>query len=121
VGVIDRSDDEYVREMVAIISNKWTLPVMYTLKDGTKRYGEINSILSDMTQKVLTETLHKMERNGLISRAVYPSVPPKVEYELTELGMSLLGIIVSLLNWTKDHFHHVYSAQETYDSRPSID
>lgn len=115
----ERGDNEYVKEMVAIISSKWTLPVMYTLKDGARRYHEINKVLPDVTQKVLTETLHKMERNGLVGRAVYPSIPPKVEYELSELGSSLLDIIVSLLDWTKSHFHHVYAAQEAYDTRPS--
>lgn len=113
-----KSDDFYVREMVAIISSKWTLPVMYTLKDGAKRYSEVNDILPDMTQKVLTQTLKKMERNGLVKRVSFPTIPPRVEYELSELGSSLLDVIASLLGWTKLHFEHVYAAQEAYDTRP---
>lgn len=117
----NKSDDYYVQEIVTIISHKWTLPIMYSLKDGAQRYSEINALLPGITQKVLTETLRKMERNGLVERTVYPSVPPRVEYKLSELGTSLLGIIASLLDWTKMHFHHVYAAQESYDSRSEID
>ena len=103
--------------MVGIISSKWTLPVLYALKDGTKRYHEINKILPDMRQKVLTDTLHKLERDGLVVRAVFAAVPPKVEYELSELGNSLLQIIIALLGWTKAHVQEVHIAREEFDSK----
>jgi len=116
---MDRSNDEYVRETVAIIANKWTLPVLYTLRDGAKRYSEINKVLSDMTQKVLTETLRKMEENKLVTRAVYPTKPPQVEYNLTESGNALLGIIILLVDWTKGHFQRLEAVaevcEESYD------
>jgi len=115
---MDRSNDEYVRETVAIIANKWTLPVLYTLRDGAKRYSEINKVLSDMTQKVLTETLRKMEENKLISRAVYPTKPPQVEYNLTESGNALLGIIILLVDWTKGHFQRFEAVSEVYEDSP---
>lgn len=113
----DKNDDYHVRFMVGIISSKWTLPVMHTLKDGTKRYHEINKVLPDMKQKVLTDTLHKLERDGLIVRAVFAEVPPKVEYELSELGKSLLGVIISLLGWTKAHGQEVHTARQEYDAK----
>ena len=74
-----------------------------------------------MTQKVLTDTLRKLERDGFVMRAVFAAVPPKVEYELSELGKSLLEIVVSLLGWTKEHVHEVHTAQEMYDSKSIVD
>jgi DNA-binding HxlR family transcriptional regulator len=116
-----KNDDYHVRAMVGIISSKWTLPVLYALKDGTKRYHEINKVLPDMTQKVLTDTLRRLERNGFIGREVYAAVPPKVEYALSDLGMSLLDVIVALLGWTEEHVQEVYIAQETYDLKGDVD
>jgi len=107
----------YLRTMTAMLSSKWTLQVLYVLRDDTKRYSEINHILSDMTQKMLTNTVHKLERDGFIARTVYPTVPPKVEYQLTELGESLLSAITLLLDWTKVHVHDMHTAQKTYDTR----
>ena len=111
-----QSDDYYLRAVVAILSSKWTLPVLYGLKDGTMRYHEINRAVPDMTQKVLTEMLHKLERHGFVERVAHPTVPPKVEYTLTELGSSFVGALVPVVDWTKGHLHEVQKAQKIYDS-----
>ena len=116
-----KNDDYHVRIMVGIISSKWTLPVMYALKDGTKRYHEVNKVLPDMREKVLTDTLRKLERDGLVARAVFAAVPPKVEYELSELGKSLLDVIITLLGWTKEHVNEVHVARQTFDSKDTTD
>ena len=110
-----KSDDDYIRDVVAVISNKWTLPVMYTLRDGAKRYSEINRSLSDMTQKVLTDTLRKMGEDQLVYRVVYPTRPPQVEYELTESGNSLLAIVILLMGWTKGHFQRLGPTPIAYE------
>lgn len=118
---MEQNDDYYLRAVVAILSSKWTLPVLYGLRDGTKRYHEINNVMPDLKQKVLTDMLHKLERHGFIKRVAHPTVPPKVEYSLTELGESFLSTLVPVLNWARDHLHEVHEAQDSYDTRPAVD
>jgi len=116
-----QNDDYYLRAVAAIMSSKWTLPVMYGLRNGTKRYHEINNVVPDMKQKVLTDMLHKLERHGLIERVPHPTVPPKVEYTLTELGGSFLSTLLPVLDWAKDHLHEVHNAQKLYDDKELAD
>lgn len=111
----------HLRTMTTMLSSKWTLHVLYTLQDGAKRYSEINHILSDMTQKMLTDTVRKLERDGFIERTVYPVVPPRVEYRLTELGDSLVGATTLLLGWTKAHIHDIHIAQNNYDAKKVVE
>jgi DNA-binding HxlR family transcriptional regulator len=117
---MEKTDDYYLRAVIAILSSKWTLPVLYGLRDGTRRYHEINKAVPDMTQKVLTDMLHKLERHGFVERVAHPTVPPKVEYTLTDLGGSFVGALVPVVDWTKDHLHEVHEAQEVYDSNGLI-
>lgn len=112
---MEKTDDYYLRAVIALLSSKWTLPVLYSLRDGTRRYNEINKVIPDMTQKVLTDILHKLERYGLVERVAHPTVPPKVEYSLTNLGSSFVGALVPVVDWTKDHLHEVHKAQQMYD------
>lgn len=112
-----QGDYYYLRALAAILSSKWTLPVMYGLRDGTKRYHEINAAVPNITQKVLTDTLHKLERHGFIERVAHPTVPPKVEYSLTGLGESLLDTFSPILYWVKDHLREINEAQKAYDSK----
>lgn len=109
-------DKHHIRAVVKITSSKWMLPVLHVLSDGTKRYHEIHLELPGITQKVLTEMLHKLERHGFVERVAYPTVPPKVEYTLTELGASFVGALVPVVDWTKEHLHEMQKAQNTYDS-----
>jgi DNA-binding HxlR family transcriptional regulator len=111
-----QSDDYYLRAVVAILSSKWTLPVLYGLRNGTKRYHEINNAVPDMAQKVLTDMLRKLERHGFIVRIAHPTVPPKVEYTLTDLGESFVAALVPVIDWTKDHLQEVHKAQNMYDT-----
>lgn len=113
---MEQNESNYLRAIVALVSNKWTLPVVHCLHHGTKRYGEISRVLPDITQKVLTETLHKLERDGLVKRTFHPSIPPKVEYELTELGSSLRYVTGSLVEWAELHIDEVRHAQVAYDT-----
>jgi DNA-binding HxlR family transcriptional regulator len=116
-----QNDDYYLRAVVTILSSKWALPVLYGLKDGTKRYHEINNVVPDMTQKVLTDMLRRLERHGFIERVAHPTVPPKVEYNLTELGVSFLSTLAPVLEWAKAHLHEVNNAQNLYDAKSLAD
>ena len=82
-----------------MVSGKWKSLVLYYLSEGTLRYGEIRRKIDGITQKMLTQTLRDLERNGLVSRKVYPVVPPKVEYTITKHGEALIPIFQSLQIW----------------------
>lgn len=88
-----------VETTLLIIGDKWKVLVLRDLFTGTKRFSELKKSLAPVTQKMLTQQLREMERDGLISRKVYPVVPPKVEYSLTELGKTLEPVIDSLRDW----------------------
>ncbi|AHI53854.1 HxlR family transcriptional regulator [Spiroplasma sabaudiense Ar-1343] len=87
---------------LSIISNKWCVLILRDLFSGTKRFGELKKSLNDISPKVLTSNLKKLELNGLINRKVYPIVPPKVEYSLTKLGLTLRPVLDSLGKWGND-------------------
>lgn len=103
--------------VLEIISNKWTALVIYALEDGTIRYGEIKRRIEGISQKMLTQTLKQLERDGLVSRKVTPAVPPIVEYSLTSLGESLIPRMRMLKEWASTHYSEVKIAREEYDIR----
>lgn len=82
-----------------LIGNKWKVLIIRDLLTGTKRFGELKKSLNNITQKVLTQNLREIEEKGLVHRKVYPEVPPKVEYSLTETGLSLKPILDSMVDW----------------------
>jgi DNA-binding HxlR family transcriptional regulator len=82
-----------------IISGRWKFLVVYELSYGIKRFGELRKALPGITQKMLTQTLREMEQYGIITRTVYPQVPPKVEYALTSIGETLRPILDEMCNW----------------------
>jgi DNA-binding HxlR family transcriptional regulator len=102
------------------VADKWVVAVLYILSGGTKRYGELQREIGDISQRMLTKSLQDLERNGLVHRKVYPVVPPMVEYSLTPLGESLNGVLKSLCDWSNQNFDRVEVAREQYDGRSSI-
>jgi DNA-binding HxlR family transcriptional regulator len=82
-----------------LIGGKWKSLILWYLKDGTKRYGELRKTLKDVTPKMLTQQLRELEDDGIISRKVYAEVPPKVEYSLTEIGESIIKVIWEMREW----------------------
>ena len=88
-----------VETTLTLISDKWKVLILRDLMPGTKRFGEMKKSLGSVSQKVLTAQLREMEQSGLLVRTVYPEVPPRVEYTLTELGQSLKPILDALQNW----------------------
>lgn len=91
-----------VQTCLEFISDKWKILIIRDLLGGTKRFGELKKSLSPITQKMLTQQLREMESDGLVSRKVYPVVPPKVEYSLTDLGKSLEPVIEKMKQWGEE-------------------
>lgn len=92
-----------VETTLLLIGNKWVVLILRDLFTGTKRFGELKKSLSSISQKVLTAQLRDMEAKGIVHREVYPQVPPKVEYSLTELGWSLKPIVDSMYTWGEQY------------------
>jgi len=87
--------------VVAILADKWSIPVIHSLARGMKRTGVLRRELAGVSQKMLTQTLRRLEKHGLIERTVFPVVPPRVEYRLTELGESINEPLAHLCEWTR--------------------
>lgn len=97
-----------IRNILARIGDKWTLLVLYTLENnGTMRFNDLYRTIPDISQKMLTATLKVLVEDGLVSRKLYPSVPPKVDYALTELGRSLLPHLNSLIGWAIENLDEI--------------
>ncbi|MDL2229076.1 helix-turn-helix transcriptional regulator [Treponema sp. OttesenSCG-928-L16] len=92
-----------VATTVDLIGNKWKLLILRDLLTGTKRFGELRKSLPEISQKVLTQNLRSMEDDGILIRTVYPEVPPKVEYTLSELGNSLRPVMAAMEKWGKGY------------------
>ena len=106
-----------IRDSISLLSSKWSVDILLALGDGTRRYHELLEDLQPISEKVLTQTLRTMERDGLITRHVHAEVPPRVEYSLTPLGATLAGPMKALGNWALAHGARVVSARERYDAR----
>ncbi len=92
-----------VETTLTLISDKWKVLIIRDLLPGTKRFGELKKSIGSVSQKVLTAQLRQMEESGLLTRTVYPEVPPRVEYTLTELGQSLRPVLEALKNWGEEY------------------
>lgn len=97
------------------IGDKWSVLVVQTLADGSMRFNEIRRAIPSVSQRMLTLTLRNLERDGLVDRTVTPTIPPRVDYELTELGRSLQKPICGLVQWSMDHVGEIHAAQRRYD------
>jgi DNA-binding HxlR family transcriptional regulator len=98
------------------IGDKWTVLVVQTLADGSKRFNELRREIPSVSQRMLTLTLRNLERDGIVSRTVTPSIPPRVDYELTALGRSLQKPITALADWALEHVADIHSAQARFDA-----
>ncbi|GAA0273404.1 helix-turn-helix domain-containing protein [Actinomadura nitritigenes] len=108
------------RTVIEVLANKWTLYVLAALRrgDGPMRFNELRRALDGITQKMLTQTLRALERDGLVSRTVYPTVPPRVEYGLTPLGAEAGRLTSAIADWAVAHVPDVLTARESFDARP---
>lgn len=106
-----------------IVFSRWTTPILWTLNEfGRQRFTELEGLLGTITPKVLAQRLKQLERDGLVLRTYYPEVPPRVEYEISDLGRSLGPLFASLAQWTEENLAKVEQARQDFDaasSRPS--
>ncbi|QJU08285.1 helix-turn-helix transcriptional regulator [Candidatus Saccharibacteria bacterium oral taxon 488] len=100
-----------------ILFRKWTLSIVQTLGGDTRRYSELHRSLPDVTQKVLTEHLRALERAGIVRRFFYPTIPPRVEYQLTDMGLDLLELTKHISVWCDSHYSEVRKHQKEYDRK----
>jgi DNA-binding HxlR family transcriptional regulator len=105
------------RIVLSKISDKWAVLVLEVLLERTTRFNEVRRRVQGISQKMLTQTLRDLERNGLVSREIFPEVPPRVEYSLTPLGRSLVGVLETVTGWAEKHTLQVLDAQKKFDLR----
>ncbi|MFF3689917.1 winged helix-turn-helix transcriptional regulator [Streptomyces sp. NPDC002187] len=102
--------------VVDIVFSRWTTPILWTLHEyGTQRFVQLQRRIGTITAKVLTQRLRQMERDGLVLRTYHPEVPPRVEYEISELGRSLAPLFATLAEWSSAHLDKVQQARQEFD------
>ncbi|MEO3826360.1 helix-turn-helix domain-containing protein [Actinomadura sp. B10D3] len=102
-------DSAFIREVLDRIGDKWTVLVISTLSTGSLRYSDLQASIPGISQRMLTQTLKHLERDGLVTRTAYAEVPPRVEYDLTDLGRSLLDAVTAMAAWAAAHHGEVAS------------
>ncbi|WP_328464743.1 winged helix-turn-helix transcriptional regulator [Streptomyces sp. NBC_00448] len=107
-----------IRAILDRICDKWTMLVVATLDDGRMRFTELHQHIPGISQRMLTLTLRNLERDGLVSRTAYAEVPPRVEYELTVLGKSLIPPALTLASWAVEHNEEIETSRSEYGNRP---
>ena len=105
-----------ISTLLSRIGDKWTVLVVQTLGEGSRRFNELRREIPSVSQRMLTLTLRNLERDGLVSRTVTPSIPPRVDYELTELGRSLQKPICGLATWATENVDAIHAAQSRFDT-----
>jgi DNA-binding HxlR family transcriptional regulator len=108
------------RLVLGRLADKWTVLVVGQLAQGTRRFGELRRDIRGISPKVLTQTLRALERDGILTRRVYASVPPKVEYALTPLGRTLIDLVEAIRGWAETHIEAVLDAQLTFDRQSEM-
>ncbi|MFJ6918070.1 winged helix-turn-helix transcriptional regulator [Streptomyces sp. NPDC101133] len=111
-----RRADSLAREIFSDVANKWALLIIEALGERTLRFSEVRAEVEGISHKMLTQNLRMLERNGLVHRTVHPTVPPKVEYTLTEPGRALRATVDAICDWTQRHLGHIEGARERFDA-----
>ena len=106
-----------VREVLDRVGDKWSVYVIHLLGGGTMRFSDLKRSIDGISQRMLTVTLRGLERDGLVTRTVYPVVPPRVDYALTPLGETLLSTVCALVHWSEEHRADIDAARARYDAR----
>ncbi len=104
-----------VRDVMDKLSGKWSVLLLLELTAGAKRFGVLRRAIPDISQRMLTQTLRDLERDGFISRTVFPTKPPSVEYALTELGDSLMPLILNIVKWADSNHDSIRQSRDTFD------
>ncbi|MFD6877188.1 MULTISPECIES: winged helix-turn-helix transcriptional regulator [unclassified Streptomyces] len=111
-----RRADSLAREIFSDVANKWALLIIEALGEGTLRFGELRDGVEGISHKMLTQNLRMLERYGLVTRTIYPVVPPRVEYTLTEPGQALRATIDGLCDWTHRYLGHIEASRHRFDT-----
>lgn len=106
-----------IREILDLVGDKWSLLLIGVLADGTRRFSELHHSIEGISQRMLTRTLRELERNGLITRTVKPTVPPSIYYDLTDAGRMLLEHVRGLTDWAHASYDYIQHAKDSYDSK----
>ena|ERR1043165_4250844 len=107
--------------LLAQISGKWITLLLAALRDGPLRYSDLSRAIPSVSQKMLTQSLRTMERDGVLTRTVTAAVPVRVDYELTPLGESLVALMAQVKDWAESNMDNVYAARREYDEREAAD
>ncbi|MGE5242954.1 MAG: winged helix-turn-helix transcriptional regulator [Betaproteobacteria bacterium] len=105
------------RQVLALLADRWSMLVIYALSQGVRRHGELKRMIGGISQKMLTHTLRALERDGIVRRRVFATVPPRVEYRLTPLGRTLLRPLRSICRWAETHLPQVRAARDAASLR----
>jgi DNA-binding HxlR family transcriptional regulator len=103
------------RDVLKLVGDKWSVLIVAMLGDGPRRFSELRRAIEGISQRMLTLTLRGLERDGLVTRTVFPTIPPRVDYELTKLGLTLLEPIGALAQWAQDNRAAITAARERFD------
>ncbi|MFF5975351.1 winged helix-turn-helix transcriptional regulator [Streptomyces sp. NPDC012769] len=117
VPIVSCAEECGVRDVQDRLGDKWTVHVVVELAAGPRRFKELQRLVEGVSQRMLTFTLRRLERDGLVSRQVYPTTPPQVEYSLTETGHSMTHLIKQLIDWSLDHRSTIARSREEWDAR----
>src|SRR5438132_10036073 len=112
-------DCRAVSEVLARVGDKWTVLVVSALGEGPMRFNELRRALGSISQRMLTLTVRGLERDGLVTRTVFPTIPPRVDYELTKLGRTLLEPVRALAKWADKNREHIQAARDRFDRAAS--
>jgi DNA-binding HxlR family transcriptional regulator len=110
-------DCRKVSKILSRVGDKWSVLVVMMLGDGPRRFNEIKRMIGGISQRMLVLTLRGLERDGMVTRTIFPTIPPRVDYELTELGRSLREPVVALGMWAQAHMPEIEAAQARFDER----
>jgi DNA-binding HxlR family transcriptional regulator len=110
-------DCEKVSRILARIGEKWSMLVVMLLRDGPRRFNDIKRNTGGISQQMLTRTLRALERDGMVTRTIFPTSPPQVEYRLTELGRSMSEPVLAFGRWVREHMAEVEAARQRFDQR----
>jgi DNA-binding HxlR family transcriptional regulator len=108
-----------VRDVLDRISDRWSVLILYELQAGTLRFGELKTRIQDVSQRMLAQTLRRLEEDGLVVRKVFPVIPPRVDYSLTALGHSLLKPLQAMMQWAEENHAAVREARRGYRPPPA--
>lgn len=115
---MDPELDTLVREIIGQVADKWTMLVLETLEEhGRLRFTRLGELVGDISQKMLTKTVRQMEADGLVVRTVFPVIPPRVEYELTDMGRSLSAAFCGVWLWAEEHRERIIEARRVFQGR----